>query len=81
MRFFFFFLIVDHFLEVFIEFIGILLLFHFFFFLILAQRQPGIESARPALEGKVFITGVPGKSRKIIFSWQCTETGKMNSGF
>ena len=53
--------------RVFIEFVIVLLLFFVLFFFgpkacgILAP-QPGIEPMHPALEGKVLITGWPGKS-------------------
>ena len=60
---------MDHF-KVFIEFVTILLLA--FFFLMfwffghktygISVSRPGIEPTTPALEGKILITGPPGKS-------------------
>ena len=63
----FFFFWCGTFLKVFVEFLTILFILCFGFFGsevcgILAP-QPGIELARPALEGKVLTTGPPGKSQ------------------
>ena len=59
------------FLKVFIEFVTILFLFSVLIFDCEAYRilasLPGIECAPPALEGKVFTTGPPGKSLVHIF--------------
>ena len=59
---------VDHFLEVFIEFVTILLLFCVLFFwpqcMWHLSYLTGIEPAPPALEGKVLTTGPPGKSHE-----------------
>ena len=57
---------MDHF-KVFLEFVTILFLGFFFFFFGheasgISALQPGIEPAAPVLEGKVFTTGLPGKS-------------------
>ena len=66
MSLFFFFLDVDHFLNIFIEFVTILLLFYV---LVFGSRAygilalwPGIESEPPVLEGDVLTAGPPGKS-------------------
>ena len=53
--------------KVFIEFVTILFLFFMFWFFGCEARRilapgPGIEPAPPALEGKVLIVGLPGKS-------------------
>ena len=56
---------MDHF-KVFLEFVPILFLGFFFFFgheaCGISALQPGLEPAAPVLEGKVFTTGLPGKS-------------------
>ena len=71
---------VDHFLDVFIEFVTVLLLFYVLFFFgceacgILVP-QPGIEPASSALEGGVLTTGAPGKSPNIFTKVQTRPKG------
>ena len=62
-----FFLNVDYFLKVFIEFVTVLLLFYVLVLgppgIMVLAPQPGMESTPPALEGKILTPGPPGKSQ------------------
>ena len=85
-----FFLDVDHFLKVFIEFVMILLLGGFFFFFFafvlcfgreacgILALQSGVKPTPPTLEDEVLTTGPPGKSPNLfIYFLKCLQMKKL----
>ena len=65
------------FLEAFIDFVTILLLFYVLFFgreaCGILGPQPGFEPAPPELEGRFLTTGPPGKARLLIQETDATD--------
>ena len=66
---FYYFFYVDHFKSIYL--VTVLFLFYLFIFLVVSHvgilaPQPGLKPEPPKLEGKVLITGPPGKSHVFL---------------